>query len=106
MVAGTLPHWHPLGLWDLNPQKDKKNNVTLMVKQSKKGDDYASLAKQLGLKRKAADKFVAQLTKQFGTGGNDLQLSKMGGIIGRTFSAAETGLSEQTKWDAKDENYI
>lgn len=89
----------PLGLWaiDYRYGLDKKNNITVdvVVSKSQKGDDAASLAKQLGFTGKAGDKFAAQLTKQFGAGADNLQLLKMGGMVGSTFGAAEKGLSGQ-----------
>jgi RHS repeat-associated protein len=95
----------PLGLWaiDYEDEPDKKGKIkhrNIIVKKSKDGDDAASLAKQLGFKGKDAEKLAAQISKTFGDAGS-LQLSKMSNIIGRTFGAAEAGLTEQANYDAK-----
>jgi RHS repeat-associated protein len=94
----------PLGLWELDPQieRDKKGNVknvTLMVKKSKEGDNAASLVKQLGIdpSSKAGQKLVAQVDKQLGSGAS-IQLSKMGGMVGQVYGAAEHGLTAQAKF--------
>ena len=95
----------PLGLWkigfqDATDKKGKLKHRNIIVSKSKDGDDAASLAKQLGFKGKDAEKLAAQITKQFGDA-DSVQLSKMGGIVGSTFGAAETGLTEQAKYEAK-----
>jgi RHS repeat-associated protein len=93
----------PHGLWAIDKTVIEKNyNVVISVKQSKAGDNYTTLANQLGFTGKAADKIVAQLTKTFGADGNNLQLSNMkGNRIGSTFGAAEDGLKKQAQYDAK-----
>ncbi len=57
-------------------------------------DTAASLAKQLGLTGKAADKFA----QRFGDG-NSIRLSEQGGDVGRVFRAVEQGLKEQAKFE-------
>jgi len=100
----------PLGLWELDPQieRDKKGkvkNVTLLVKKSKEGDNAASLVKQLGIDptSKAGQKLVAKIEKQLGSG-DSIQLSKMGGIVGQVYGAAEHGLTAQAKYNESHPN--
>jgi RHS repeat-associated protein len=94
----------PLGLWELDPEieRDKKGkikNVTLLVKKSKEGDNASSLVEQLGIdpSSKAGQKLVAKIEKQLGSG-DSIQLSKMGGIVGQVYGAAEHGLTAQAKF--------
>lgn len=71
----------------------------MLVKKSKEGDNAASLVKQLGIdpSSKAGQKLVAKIEKQLGSG-DSIQLSKIGGMVGRAYSAAEHGLTEQAKF--------
>jgi RHS repeat-associated protein len=92
----------PFGLWaisfdDVYDKKGKLKHRNIIVKKSKEGDDAASLAKQLGFKGKDADKLAAQLTKKYGDS-DSLQLSKLGGIVGRTFDTAEQGVTAQAQY--------
>jgi len=91
----------PLGLWEIyyeDRYKEKKNKdgtVTkvfdrreVFVRKSQKDDNGASLAKQLGLTGKEATKFAEKIGD-----GNNIQLSKLGGDVGRVFNAVEDGLT-------------
>jgi uncharacterized protein RhaS with RHS repeats len=106
VLNNPLRYMDPLGLWAISYQDeyDKKGHLkhrNILVTKSKEGDDAKSLAKQLGYTGKAGDKFAAQLTKQFGEDAGSIQLSKMNNIVGRTFGGAESGLTEQAKYEAK-----
>jgi uncharacterized protein RhaS with RHS repeats len=87
VLNNPLRYMDPLGLWAISYQDeyDKKGHLkhrNILVTKSKEGDDAKSLAKQLGY-----------------TG--SIQLSKMNNIVGRTFGGAESGLTEQAKYEAK-----
>ncbi|MCU1266964.1 MAG: repeat-associated core domain protein, partial [Acidobacteria bacterium] len=95
----------PLGLWELDPQVERDKNghikaVNLLVKKSKDGDNAGSLVKQLGIdpSSKAGQKLVATIEKQLGSS-DKIQLSKMDGMVGKVYGAAEHGLTAQAKFD-------
>jgi RHS repeat-associated protein len=100
----------PLGLWEIyyeDRYKEKKNKdgtVTkvfdrreVFVRKSQKDDNGASLAKQLGLTGKEATKFAEKIGD-----GNNIQLSKLGGDVGRVFNTVEDGLTAQKKFEDKN----
>jgi RHS repeat-associated protein len=105
----------PLGLWALRfdavYKKDKDGNATTEIDhynaiavRTKDGDDAASLAKQLGLKGKEADKFVEGFGKKLEGGkitADNVQLSKLGGDVGRVFGVVQDLYSAQQKENAK-----
>jgi RHS repeat-associated protein len=104
VLNNPLKFIDPLGLWELaaadNDTVDKKgkhhHHVTVTARQSQKGDDGASLAKQLGLKGKAAEKFAAKVGS-----GDNVQLSQQGGRVGDVFTRVEQGLTEQANYTGK-----
>jgi RHS repeat-associated protein len=105
VLNNPLRYVDPLGLWAISYEDEldkdgKLKRRKLLVHKSKDDDNAASLAEQLGYKGKDAEKLAAKITKKFGDSDN-IQLSKMGGAVGRTFDAAETGLTAQAKYDAK-----
>ncbi|MGB7208884.1 MAG: RHS repeat-associated core domain-containing protein [Pyrinomonadaceae bacterium] len=100
----------PLGLWEIYYQdrtKTKKNKDgtetqvfdrrEVFVRKTKDGDNGASLAKQLGLTGKDAAKFAEKIGS-----GDNIQLSKHGGDVGRVFGAVENGLTDQKKFEDKN----
>jgi RHS repeat-associated protein len=108
VLNDPLVYVDPLGLWELYYEdlyKTKKNKDgtetrvfdrrAVYARKSKEGDDGASLAKQLGLTGKEADKFAAKID-----GGDNVRLSEQGGDVGRVFKAVEEGLTSQVKWKA------
>ena len=110
VLNNPLLYVDPLGLWELyyeDRYKEKKNKDGTVTKvfdrrevyarKSKDGDDGASLAKQLGLKGKDAEKFAAKIGD-----GNNIRLAEQGGDVGRVFDRVEDGLTEQVKWEAKN----
>jgi RHS repeat-associated protein len=110
VLNNPLLYTDPLGLWEVyyeDRYKDKKNKDGTITKvfdrrevfarKTKDGDDGASLAKQLGLKGKEATKFAEKIG-----GGDNIQLSKQGGDVGRVFNAVESGLTEQKKFEDKN----
>jgi RHS repeat-associated protein len=97
----------PLGLWELdyrevNNKKGELDHIDIFIRKSKDGDDAATLAKQLGFdpNSKEGQKLAAKIEKALG-GGESLQGSKLGGMIGAVFGAAEHGLTAQAKFDIK-----
>jgi len=100
VLNSPLKFLDPHGLWELqfNDSVDKKgkHHLTVTAKQSQKGDDGASLAKQLGLKGKAAAKFAEKVGS-----GDNIRLSQEGGRIGEVYGAVERGLSEQLNYNGK-----
>jgi len=110
VLNNPLLYVDPLGLWEIyykDVEEEKKGNdgkITkvfvrreIYVKKSKDGDNGASLAKQLGLKGKDAEKFAAKIGN-----GDNIRLSEQGGDVGRVFKGVEKGLTEQVKWEAKN----
>jgi RHS repeat-associated protein len=101
VLNSPLKFLDPNGLWELvfddTTDKKGKHHVTVTAKQSQKGDDGASLAKQLGLKGKAAEKFAEKIGSS-----DNVQLSKQGGTVGSVFGAVERGLSEQLNYSGKN----
>jgi len=101
VLNSPLKFLDPNGLWEIafidTTDKKRKHHITAIAKQTKKGDDGASLAKQLGLKGKEAEKFAAKVGSS-----NDVQLSKEGGRVGSVFGAVERGLSEQLNYSGKN----
>jgi len=96
----------PKGLWaiqyqDITNMKGELKIRMIMVSKSKQGDDAASLVKQLGIdpSSKRGQKLQEKINKQLGDG-DSLQASKLGGMIGRAFGAAEQGMPAQAKWAA------
>lgn len=69
------------------------------MKKSKDGDNAASLVKQLGFdpNSKEGKKLAAKIEKQLGDG-SSIQLSKIGGLVGRVYEAAEAGLTAQARF--------
>jgi hypothetical protein len=107
-LNNPLLYVDPLGLWEITTEEiyktDKKGNrhldhVNVNVKKSKEGDDAATLVKQLGVdpNSKEGKALAAKIDKQLG-GGDSLQLSKLGGDVGRIFGAVEQGLTAQGKF--------
>lgn len=112
VLNNPLMYVDPLGLWELyyeDVYKTKKNKDgtetkvfdrrQVYVRKSKEGDDASSLAKQLGLKGKDAEKFAAKIG-----GGNNIRLADQGGDVGRVFDRVEAGLTRQAKWEASNPN--
>jgi len=108
VLNNPLLYTDPLGLWEIyyeDRYKDKKNKDGTITKvfdrrevfarKTKDDDNGASLAKQLGLTGKDAAKFAEKIA------GDNIQLSKQGGDVGRVFNAVEDGLTDQVKFDAK-----
>jgi hypothetical protein len=118
-MNNPLLYTDPLGLWAIETsvqyktRKNKDGNdeyvydddgnrivdkVVVRAVKTKDDDDGASLAAQLGLKGKDAERFAAKIN-----GGDDgIRLSGLGGDVGRVFGAVEGGLTEQFKWDARN----
>ncbi|HNT17208.1 MAG TPA: RHS repeat-associated core domain-containing protein [Acidobacteriota bacterium] len=96
----------PTGLWGLSSTQETgkkgKIKVSYTVTKSKDGDDVASLVKQLGFKGKDAEKLAKAITEKFGANAANMQLSQLGGIVGRTFQAMESGASYQAQSEAKN----
>jgi hypothetical protein len=104
-----------LGLWAVrfDPvfKKDKDGNATTEIDhyiavavKTKDNDDAASLAKQLGLRGKEAEKFAKSFGEKVADGkitGDNVRLSKLGGDVGRIFGVVEDLYSDQKKEDAK-----
>jgi RHS repeat-associated protein len=97
----------PKGLWAIQYQDEtnKKGELKsrkIMLSKSKQGDDAASLVKQLGIdpNSKRGTKLQEKINKQIGSG-DGVQASKLGGMIGRVFGAAEQGMTAQAKWAAE-----
>ena len=113
VMNNPLAYVDPLGLWALhfettykkdgdgNEILDKKgrrivDRVTVTAVKTQDDDDAASLASQLGLKGGDAKDFI----KKVGSG-NDIQLSKTGGEVGRIFGIVESLSTEQAKHEAQ-----
>lgn len=108
VLNNPLRYVDPDGLWELDYEINRKKNgeidhVNINIKKSKEGDNAATLVKQLGFdpNSKEGQKLAAKIEKQLG-GGDSLQGSKLGGLVGRVFGAAETGLTAQAKFAEKN----
>ncbi len=115
VMNNPLAFVDPLGLWGIRfdavyKKKDGKetteidhyNAVAVQTKGDK--DTPAELARQLGLKGKEADNFVKDFGKKLDGGkitGDNVQLSKLGGDVGRVFGVVQDLYSDQRKEDAK-----
>jgi hypothetical protein len=73
------------------------DRTALYARKTKDNDDGASLAKQLGLEGKDAAKFAAKIGNA-----DNVRLAEQGGDVGRVFIKVESGLTEQTKWEARN----
>jgi RHS repeat-associated protein len=114
VMNNPLLYTDPLGLWEVRYEevyKDKKNKdgtvtkvfshyVAKAYKTKGEKDTPAELARQLGLKGKEADKFVENFNKKGFSDG--VEMTKLGGDVGRIFGAVERGLTEQKKFEDKN----
>jgi len=116
VLNNPLKFTDPLGLWEVdyetvyktdkdgNYKLDKKGRrivdyVKVIARRTKEGDNATTLAKQLGLTGKDAEKFA----KKVGDG-NNIRLSETGGLVGRVFSAVEEGLALQEQFKIENPN--
>lgn len=104
VLNNPLRYADPSGLWELDYSILRKRNgevdkVIINIKRSKEGDSAATLAKQLGYdpSSKEGKKLIEKIDKAV-AGGDSVQGSKLGGIVGRAFGAAEHGLTAQAKF--------
>jgi RHS repeat-associated protein len=113
VMNNPLAYADPLGLWALEAYEiyktnkdgsdklDKNGNkildrIGVRAIKTQKDDDGASLAKQLGLTGKDADKFAAKIGD-----GDNIRLSQQGGEVGRIFGVVESLLGDQKKHEAQ-----
>jgi RHS repeat-associated protein len=109
VLNNPLVYVDPLGLWEIYAKdlyKDKKNKdgtvtkvydrTVVYARKTKDDDDGASLAKQLGLEGNDATKFAEKIGS-----GDNVRLAEQDGDVGRVFRAVESGLTEQSKWEAR-----
>jgi RHS repeat-associated protein len=113
VLNNPLLYTDPLGLWEVRYDevyKDKKNKdgtvtkvfshyVAKAYKTKGDKDTPAELARQLGLKGKEADKFVENFNKKGFSDG--VEMTKLGGDVGRIFGVVQDKLSDQRKEDEK-----
>ena len=103
----------PLGLWELRlvtiHKTDKDGNdilkdgklvidrIEVLAVKTSKDDTAASLAKQLGLTGRDAERFASKIGS-----GDRVRLSEQGGIVGNVFNSVESGLSQQVRFAEKN----
>jgi RHS repeat-associated protein len=116
VMNNPLLYTDPLGLWAVRfdpvyKQKDGKATkevdyyIAVAVQTKGDKDTPAELARQLGLKGKEADKFVKNFGEKLGDGkitADNVQLSKLGGDVGRVFGIVQDLYSDQKKFEAKN----
>ena len=108
----------PLGLWEITTEtickknkdgtcqtykngENKVDKVIVTARKTQVDDNAASLAKQLGLTGKEAENFAEQIGDT-----NNVRLSEQGGLVGRVYSAVETGLAQQENWENKNRDKL
>ncbi|HMO82385.1 MAG TPA: RHS repeat-associated core domain-containing protein [Pyrinomonadaceae bacterium] len=116
VLNNPLKFSDPLGLWEIEyeviykknkdgtDRLDKKGRqivdyVIVTARKSKEGDNAASLAKQLGLTGKDAERFISKVGD-----GDNIRLSGTGGLVGRVFGAVEDGLARQEQFKIENPN--
>lgn len=77
--------------------KPKIKEIIYTAKKTKPDDNGASLAKQLGLTGKDAEKFAEKVANS-----DNIRLADQGGIVGRVFDAVEDGLARQENFNNKN----
>ena len=118
VLNNPLLYIDPLGLWELSTttihKTDKDGNdvldddgnrivdrIEVTARKTSDKDTAASLAKQLGLTGKDAEKFAGKIGE-----GDNIRLSEQGGLVGRVFDAVEDGLTAQNKWEVKNKDKL
>ena len=114
VLNNPLMYVDPLGLWAVEfravyKKKDGKDTTEIdhyvaVAVKTKDDDDAASLAKQLGLTGKAAEKFAKNFGEKLADGkitADGVQLSKLGGDVGRIFGVVQDLYTDQKKYEAK-----
>ena len=115
VMNNPLLYTDPLGLWAVEfravyKQKDGKDTteidhyIAVAVQTKGDKDTPAELARQLGLTGKEADKFVKNFADKLADGkitADGVQLSKLGGDVGRVFGMVQDLWTSQKKAEAK-----
>jgi RHS repeat-associated protein len=118
VLNNPLLYVDPLGLWALrlttiyktdgdgNDVLDKHgqkivDHVEVTAIRTSDDDTAASLAEQLGLTGKEAQKFADKVGN-----GNDIRLSEQGGRVGEVYKAVEGGLKMEFDWQRENYNKL
>ncbi|MFN3329669.1 MAG: RHS repeat-associated core domain-containing protein, partial [Pyrinomonadaceae bacterium] len=116
VMNNPLLYTDPLGLWALEfravyKKKDGKETTEIdhyiLVAVRTKGDRDTpeELARQLGLKGKEVKKFVEEFNEKLAKGkisADAVQISKLGGDVGRVYGIVEELYTAQKKYEAKN----
>ena len=94
----------PFGLWGLSYQEVWENGkyvkTEIRIAKTKKDDNANSLLKQLGYdpKSKEGKQLLAQINAQLEKG-QEVDPTKLGGIVGRTYSTYQDKYTAQVHWN-------